>query len=168
MHESKPRDDPRMIGRYEVRRALGPGGYGRVYLAYDTDLDRPVAIKVPIAARASVFLDVEGYLREPRMLARLSHPNIVPVYDMGRTDEGLCYIVSRYMDGDDLTSRLARGPYSFTESAGLVAALAESLHYAHTQDLFHRDIKPANILTDANGVPALADFGHGAQRGELR
>ena len=148
-----------MIGRYEVRRALGQGGYGRVYLGYDSDLDRLVAIKVPIAARPSVLIDVEGYLREARMLARLSHPNIVPVYDVGRTEDGLCYVVSKYIDGGDLASRLARGPYSFHDSAGLVATLAEALHYAHTQDLFHRDIKPANILIDANGVPALADFG---------
>jgi serine/threonine protein kinase/formylglycine-generating enzyme required for sulfatase activity len=157
--EAGLRDLPQKIGRYQVRRALGQGGYGRVYLAHDADLDRLVAIKVPIAARASGLMDVEGYLSEARMLARLIHPNIVSVYDVGRTEDGLCYIVSRYMDGGDLASRLARGPYSFDESAGLVAALAEALHYAHTQDLFHRDIKPANILMDANGVPALADFG---------
>ena len=108
---------------------------------------------------ASRFLDVEAYLREARIVARLSHPNIVPVYDVGRTDDGRCYVVSKYMEGGDLKTRLGRGRPAFAESAELVAVLCDALHYTHTQDLFHRDIKPANILLDAAGVPSLADFG---------
>ena len=154
-----PEGDPRFIGRYPVTRSLGQGGFGRVYLARDADLDRDVAIKVPIPARARTVLDVEAYLSEARILARLAHPNIVPVYDVGRTEDGRYYVVSKYMEGGDLTSKLGRGRHPFSESAGLVAVLCEALHYTHMQDLFHRDIKPANILLDASGTPSLADFG---------
>ncbi|MFI5459403.1 MAG: SUMF1/EgtB/PvdO family nonheme iron enzyme [Isosphaerales bacterium] len=151
--------DPEFIGRYRVSRVLGEGAFGRVYLAHDAELDRLVAIKVPVTHRAAEFVDLEAYLNEARVLARLSHPNIVPVYDVGHTEDGRCYVVSKYLDGGDLAARLARGRPAFSQSAELVAVLCEALHYAHTQDLFHRDIKPANILIDAAGVPFLADFG---------
>jgi serine/threonine protein kinase/formylglycine-generating enzyme required for sulfatase activity len=150
---------PTSIGRYKVTRVLGQGGYGRVYLAYDAELKREVAIKVPVRDRADAFINVEAYLEEARILARLSHPNIVPVYDTGRGDDGRCYVVSKFIDGGDLASTLSRGRYSFGAAAELIAALADALHYAHTHDLFHRDIKPANILIDSSGVPSLADFG---------
>jgi len=150
---------PASIGRYKVTSVLGQGGFGRVYLAYDAELDRPVAIKVPVTEGAAAFIDVEAYLDEARILARLSHPNIVPVYDAGRTDDGLCYVVSKFIDGGDLAGRLSRSRYSFIAAAELVAVLAEALHHAHRQDFFHRDIKPANILIDSSGVPSLADFG---------
>jgi eukaryotic-like serine/threonine-protein kinase len=154
-----PAGNSAFIGRYEVRKILGQGGYGRVYLAYDSELDRLVAIKIPLADRASELVDVQSYLDEARVLARLSHPNIVPVYDVGRTRDGSCYVVSRYIDGGDLASRLALSRYSIDEATALIAALAEALHYTHTHDLFHRDIKPANILIDSDGIPCLADFG---------
>jgi eukaryotic-like serine/threonine-protein kinase len=150
---------PVMIGRYRVARVLGQGGFGRVYLAHDPDLDRDVAIKMPIPGGAAKFLDIEAYLKEAQILARLAHPNIVPVYDVGRTEDGLFYIVSKYMDGGDLATRLRRDRPAFSESARLLAALCDALHYTHTQDLFHRDIKPGNILLDAAGAPSLADFG---------
>ena len=93
------------------------------------------------------------------MLARLSHPNIVPVHDVGHTDEGQGFVVSMYVNGGDLATRLKAGRPPFTVSARLVAALCDAMHYVHTRDLFHRDIKPANILIDEFGVPYLADFG---------
>jgi serine/threonine protein kinase/formylglycine-generating enzyme required for sulfatase activity len=147
------------IGRYRVIRLLGQGGFGQVYLAHDAELDRFVAIKVPITERLAQFVNLDSYLNEARIVARLSHPNIVPVYDVGRTDGGRFFVVSRYMEGGDLAVRMNRGRHSFVEVAELVATIAEALHYAHTQDLFHRDIKPANILLDAAGAPSLADFG---------
>ncbi len=151
--------DPLQIRRFGVIRLLGQGGLGRVYLAHDDELDRLVAIKVPNPERVAGPEDVEAYLAEARALARLDHPHIVPVYDVGRTADGLCYVVSKYVEGSDLADRLRQGRLSFRESAELVAVVAEALHHAHTRDLVHRDVKPANILLDARGRPCLADFG---------
>src|SRR5262245_7427505 len=86
---------PAHVGRYRVERLLGEGGFGRVYLAHDDELHRPVAVKVPHRHRISQPEDVEAYLAEARVLASLDHPNIVPVYDVGRSDDGLCFVVSK-------------------------------------------------------------------------
>jgi serine/threonine protein kinase/formylglycine-generating enzyme required for sulfatase activity len=151
--------DPVAIGRYRVIRRLGQGGFGRVYLALDTELDRQVAVKVPNAERVAGPENVENYLAEARMVAKLDHPQIVPVYDFGRTGDGLCYVVSKFIEGSDLKARIEQGRPSFRDSVELVATVAEALHYAHTRGLVHRDIKPGNILIDASGKPFLADFG---------
>ena len=127
-----------------------------------------MAIKVPNPERVAGPEDVEAYLSEARILARLDHPHIVPVYDVGRTDDGLCYVVSKYIEGSDLAERIRQGRPSFRESAELVATVAEALHYAHTRGLVHRDIKPANILIDAQGKPCVADFGLALQGRGLR
>ena len=99
------------------------------------------------------------YLKEAKNLARLEHPNIVPVYDAGRTDDGLCFVVSKFLEGSDLAAKIRQGRLGFSESAELVATAADALHYAHTRGLVHRDIKPANILIDSSGKPCVADFG---------
>jgi eukaryotic-like serine/threonine-protein kinase len=150
---------PTTIGRYRVIRLLGRGGFGTVYLAQDDALRRPVAIKVPNPERVVGPEDVAVYLAEAQVLAQLDHPHIVPVYDVGRTEAGLCYVVSKYIEGINLADRLGQGRMSFRESAELVAAVAEALHHAHTRDLVHRDIKPANILLDSADKPVVADFG---------
>jgi serine/threonine protein kinase/formylglycine-generating enzyme required for sulfatase activity/tetratricopeptide (TPR) repeat protein len=150
---------PLIIGRYRIVRRLGQGGYGRVYLAWDDGLERHVAIKVPSPQRVFGPHDVEEFLREARALARLDHARIVPVHDVGRTADGLCYVVSKYVEGSDLSERMRQGGWSFRESADLVAVVAEALHHAHTRGLVHRDIKPANILIDLKGEPWVADFG---------
>ncbi len=150
---------PGCIGRYRVIRLLGQGGFGRVYLAHDDELDRPVAIKVPNPDRVAGPDDVAAYLAEARALARLDHPHIVPVHDVGRTGDGLCYVISRYVEGTDLAERMRHGRLPFAEAAELVALVAEALHHAHTRGLVHRDIKPANILIDLAGRPCVADFG---------
>ena len=138
---------------------MGQGGFGRVYLAHDDDLDRPVAIKVPNPERIAHAEDVEAFLVEARILAKLDHPNIVPVFDVGRTEDGLCFVVSKLVEGSDLAVRIRQVRPSFRESAELVATIADALHYAHTRGLVHRDIKPANILIDVSGRPCVADFG---------
>jgi serine/threonine protein kinase len=152
-------DNPTQIGRYRVIRLVGRGGFGRVYLAHDDELDRPVAIKVPNAERILSPKDLDSYLKEAKTLARLEHPNIVPVYDAGRTDDGLCYVVSKFLEGSDLAVKIRQGRINSSESAELLATISEALHYAHTRGLVHRDIKPANILIDAVGKPCVADFG---------
>ncbi len=157
--EPRPPELPRHIGRYRIEKVLGDGGFGRVYLAHDDELNRRVAIKVPHRERVSSPADVEAYLAEARVLAGLDHPHDVPVFDVGRTDDGLCFVVSKFIEGSDLAHRLRHARPSFVESAELVAAIADALHHAHRKGLVHRDVKPANILLDTAGKPYLADFG---------
>jgi serine/threonine protein kinase len=154
-----PHDDPSTIGRYRVIRKLGQGGFGRVYLAHDDELHRSVAIKLPTPERISRPQDIEAYLSEARVLASLDHPHIVPVYDVGRTDDGHCYIVSKFVEGNDLANLMRTTRLSCEQAAELVATVAEALHYAHTRKLVHRDIKPGNILIDTAGRPHVVDFG---------
>ncbi|MFI5457893.1 MAG: protein kinase, partial [Isosphaerales bacterium] len=156
---SPPMEQPARIGRYRVIRSLGEGGFGRVFLAHDVDIDRRVAIKVPNPERISRPEDVEAFLAEARILGQLDHPHVVPVYDVGRTGDGLCYVVSKYIEGSDLAARIKQGRLDFHESAELAAVVAEALHHAHTRGLVHRDVKPANILIETTGKPDVADFG---------
>ena len=150
---------PQQIGRYRVEKILGQGGFGIVYLAYDDQLQRPVAIKVP--HRRLVYLpeDAEAYLAEARTVAKLDHPNIVPVHDVGSTDEFPCYVVSKYIEGSTLAQRIRANRPSVAEAVELVATVAEALQYAHKQGLVHRDIKPGNILLDKSDKSFVADFG---------
>jgi serine/threonine protein kinase len=158
--ETAPADPvPHQIGRYRVERVLGEGGFGRVYLAHDDELHRRVAVKVPHRNRISAPEDVEAYLAEARVLASLDHPNVVPVHDVGHTEDGLCFVVSKFVEGSDLKQRMKENRPSFHEAADLVATVAAALHHAHRRGLVHRDIKPANILLDGLWRPFVADFG---------
>jgi len=174
---------PRQIGRYRIERLLGKGGFGSVYLAHDDQLQRLVAVKVAHRDRRSgreggaVYLsdartdvsavtpalkkpeDAAAYLAEARAAAGLDHPNIVPVYDFGSTEDCPCFIVSKYIEGSPLTERIKSNRLSLVESAQLVATVAEALHYAHRKRLAHRDVKPGNILIDTTGTPFVVDFG---------
>jgi serine/threonine protein kinase len=150
---------PPHLGRYRVTARLGAGGFGVIYKARDDDLSRDVAIKVPHRHRIATAADLEAYLAEARMLATLDHPGIVPVHDVGRTADGLCYVVSKFVAGQDLRARLRQARPSCADAAALVAQVAEALHHAHRRGLIHRDIKPGNILLDEQGRPVVADFG---------
>jgi serine/threonine protein kinase/formylglycine-generating enzyme required for sulfatase activity len=150
---------PERLGRYRITGKLGAGGFGVVYKGYDEELQREVAIKIAPPGRVASREDAEAYLAEARVLARLDHPGIVPIYDVGRTEDGLCYLVSKFVPGSDLRARTARARLSHREASEMVAQVAEALHYAHQHGLVHRDIKPANILVDAAGRPVVTDFG---------
>ncbi len=148
------------IGRYRVDRVLGEGSFGLVYLAHDDQLDRSVAIKVPHSHFVSGPGTVENFLAEAHILASLDHPNIVPVFDFGRTDDGLCYVVSKLIAGRDLASTIKQSRLPVAESARMVAVVADALQHAHLRGLVHRDIKPANILIRGwGGMPFVCDFG---------
>lgn len=147
------------IGRYRIRTILGEGGFGIVYLGHDDQLDRPVAIKVPHAQRILAAEDAEAYLDEARAVARLDHPGIVPVHDVGSTDECPCFVVSKYVEGTNLAATLKKRQFNYHESAELIATVAEALHYAHKQGLVHRDVKPGNIIIGTDGKPHVVDFG---------
>jgi serine/threonine protein kinase/formylglycine-generating enzyme required for sulfatase activity len=150
---------PLHIGRYRVEKLLGRGGFGSVYLAHDDQLRRRVAIKVPHAEVAAQPNYAEAYLGEARILASLDHPNIVPVHDVGQTEDGLPFVVSKFIEGSDLAHKLQQGRPSLAEAVALTVTIAEALQYAHRQGLVHRDIKPGNILLDTDGRPYVADFG---------
>ncbi len=147
-------------GRYRLDRVLGEGGFGRVYLGYDEELRRQVAIKVPTKERFQKPEDAEAYLAEARTVASLDHPHIVPVYDMGRTQDGSIYVVSKFIEGSTLEDRIKAGRTAEREVAQLLATVALALQHAHQRRLIHRDIKPANILLeDKTNTPYVADFG---------
>jgi eukaryotic-like serine/threonine-protein kinase len=150
---------PERIGRYRIERVLGKGGFGLVYLAHDDQLSRPVAIKLPHRRLVDRLEDAEPYLTEARTVANLDHPGIVPVFDVGSTEQFPCFVVSKYIDGTDLATRLEQSRLSIHQTVELVATVAEALHHAHKQGLVHRDIKPGNILLDRMGKPFVADFG---------
>jgi eukaryotic-like serine/threonine-protein kinase len=118
-----------------------------------------VAIKVPHRKLVSRPEDAAAYLTEARTVANLDHPKIVPVHDVGSTEDCPCYVVSKYIDGTDLATRLKQSRLSIHETVELVATVAEALHFAHKQGLVHRDIKPGNLLLDRSGKPFVADFG---------
>lgn len=157
--DSKQESLPKMIGRYRVEAILGQGGFGRVYLAHDDQLDRPVAIKIPHSDLIASYEDAKLYLTEARTVASLDHPSIVPVHDVGSSDEFPFFIVSKYVEGLDLARSLKESRPSNLRSAEIVATIAEALHSAHRQGLVHRDIKPGNILIDKRGRPFVVDFG---------
>jgi eukaryotic-like serine/threonine-protein kinase len=150
---------PARIGRYRVDSILGEGGFGRVYLGYDEDLNRKVAIKVP---RRQYQPDARGgdiLLKEARIVASLNHAAIVRVFDYGRTDDGACFVVCEFIEGTDLATKAKRTPLSIAASVELIASVAEALHSAHLKGIVHRDVKPSNILIDGRGCPFVADFG---------
>jgi serine/threonine protein kinase len=135
------------LERYAPIRELGDGAFGVVYLAEDRELLRTVALKLPKRPRLTSEQDAIDFLLEARNLARLKHPGIVTVFDVGRAQDGRCYVVSEYIEGEDLSRRLKRrGRLEPQEAAELVRQVASALHHAHAQGLVHRDIKPANIL----------------------
>jgi hypothetical protein len=155
---------PRSIGRYEVRKELGRGTMGVVYEARDPVLDRTIALKT-IGASSLSGAERKRYekrfLAEARAAARLSHPGIVVVHDVGRdASTGLLYIALERLEGETLASRIESGrPLDWREALRLVSRVAEALHHAHAQGVVHRDVKPANVMVLRSGEPKIMDFG---------
>jgi eukaryotic-like serine/threonine-protein kinase len=143
-------------GRYRLERPLGHGGMASVHLARDAELDRPVAVKVLAESLAGDTAFRKRFLREARLAARLSHPNVVAVYDAGDEDGGRPYIVMEYVDGTTLEGR---GPLPPREAVALAVQACHGLAHAHAAGLVHRDVKPHNLLLRTDGTLKVADFG---------
>ena len=155
------------IGPYRIIEQLGQGGMATVYKAYHAALDRYVALKVLHPAFHEDQTFIARFQREARVVAKLEHPNIVPIYDYSEY-ENRPYLVMKYIEGDTLKARLNKGPLSSDEIERVVNSVGSALAYAHKQGILHRDIKPSNVLIGTDGVMYLADFGLAriAQAGE--
>jgi beta-lactam-binding protein with PASTA domain len=146
--------------RYRLTLRLAGGGMGEVYRAHDLLLDRPVAVKVLQPSLATELELVERFKAEARAAARLSHPNVVAVYDWGSEDERTYYMVMEYVSGTDLRDVLVtRGSIEPAQATEIVASLCDALALAHGRGLVHRDVKPENVLIDRDGNVKVADFG---------
>jgi serine/threonine protein kinase len=153
------RAGPVRLDRFELQTELGVGSFGYVFRAWDSRLQRLVALKVQRAGSFASEDEVQRFLREARSAALLKHPAIVSLYETGQTEDGVGYLVCEYIDGATLDTRLTEGAMHPTEAATLAAELAEALDYAHEHRVIHRDIKPANIMLDVRQRPHLMDFG---------
>ena len=145
------------IARYRVETELGRGGMGVVYRAYDPDLDRAVALKLIKA----VFVDDEArarFLREAQAMARLQHPNVVAVHDVGLDDDSL-FIAMDFVEGSTLDAWLRAAPRTVQQRLDVLVAAGRGLAAAHAAGLVHRDFKPANVLVGTDGRPRILDFG---------
>jgi predicted Ser/Thr protein kinase len=146
------------IGKYEVVERIGRGGMGVIFSARDPMLNRPVALKVISALEVTAELR-SRFFREAQACARLSHPNIVTVYDMGE-DDGRLFIVMELLEGEDLRQLIGRrAPLAVEEMLPIMQQVCDGLHYAHQKGIVHRDVKPANIMLLRTGQVKILDFG---------
>jgi len=146
-------------GRYRIERTLGHGGMASVYLARDSELDRPVALKILAPHLTGDEQFRRRFLREARLAARLSHANVVQVYDAGEDENGP-FIVMEFVQGTTLAEILARrGPLPVTDAVAIGRQTALGLQSAHDAGLVHRDVKPQNLLVRDDGMVKIADFG---------
>ncbi len=148
-----------VLGRYELKSQIARGGTARVYLARDSRLDRPVALKMLFPELSTDSSFVERFRREAQAAANLNHQNIVSVYDWGES-ENTYFIVMEYVDGRSLSSMLrAEGHLPLDEAALIGSATASALAYAHRHGVIHRDVKPGNVLITSDGRVKVTDFG---------
>ena len=150
---------PEQFGRYQIKRQLGQGGMGAVYLAHDQQLDRDVALKIPFFDKNDGPEVIQRFYREARAMAALQHANLCPVFDVGEIN-GVHFLAMAYIAGRPLNDYLKKGkPLTSRQVAGLIRKLALALQEAHGADIIHRDLKPANIMIDKRKEPIVMDFG---------
>lgn len=142
-------------GRYRLDAIIAEGGFAQVWRSYDLELHRNVAVKLPKPSRLD---STDAFMAEARRVARLKHPSIVPVHDVGR-DYGKVFIVSEFVEGGNLSQQIKSSKPTEAQAVKWISDIAEALEYAHSEGIVHRDIKPANILIDHHGRALLADFG---------
>lgn len=158
-HQTREATQLTTIGQFELIERLGVGGFGTVWKARDTVLDRTVAVKIPRKGELRPD-EVEKFLREARAAAQLTHPNIVRVYEVGRDEAtDTVYIVSDIIRGIPLSDWMTARLPTKGEAARLCATIADALHHAHDLGVVHRDLKPQNIILDDTGTPYVTDFG---------
>lgn len=156
-----PREPPRQVGRYRLVSQLGQGGMGVVFEAEDPDLGRPVALKF-MNGGPLLEEQVSRFLRESRLAARLRHPNIVTVHEVGTADlygSPVPYLCMEIVRGRTLQEDLVAAGHDLKGVVSMLERIARAVHYAHEEGVLHRDLKPSNILIDAAGTPFLTDFG---------
>lgn len=159
-----PRDLPSLaeiavaFPELEILDLIGHGGMSAVFRARQPKLDRIVALKVLPKSLAATPGFAERFTREGRVLARLSHPNIVTVHDFGESG-GFCFLIMEYVDGVNLRQAMRAGRFTPEQALNIIPVMCEALQYAHSQGVLHRDIKPENILLDTKGKVKIADFG---------
>ncbi|MCI0380712.1 MAG: protein kinase [Gemmataceae bacterium] len=138
------------LGRFNLLEEVGRGGFGTVYKAWDPELARTVAVKVPRAARLVSKEDLDRFLREARLAAQLQHPAIVPIFEVGHHD-GLPFLVCEFVEGTTLSEYMTAKRPEMRQAAELTASVADALQYAHERGVVHRDVKPSNLMVVAGG-----------------
>ena len=148
----------KQLGQYRIIAPIGEGGMAAVYKAYQPSMDRFVALKVLPQMYAAMKDFVKRFEQEAKVIAKLEHPNIVPVHDYGEAD-GYTYIAMRYVEGGTLLHRMQQAAIPDAQICSIVRQVSAALDYAHSKGILHRDLKPGNILMDAHGQCLLTDFG---------
>ncbi len=152
--------EPMTLGHYRLDQRIGEGGMGEVFRAFDTRLNRPVAVKV-MRIKDRTERVAHGFLREARAASALNHPNIVIIYEVGETADGDCFLVQELVDGKTLRSMLTlrQEPPPLEMMIGVGAQIARALTLAHATGVVHRDVKPENVMIRADGIVKVLDFG---------